>query len=76
LQGKISKQLLKQSLLEILFAVTNKTNCQVSITKEFYENILNYNNEYKRTIKTGNRTKAAIESKLEAVYHEIYKFIK
>lgn len=75
LKGKVSKQLLKQSLLEILFTVTNKTNCQVSITEEFYENVLK-NNDYKGTIKTGNRTKSAIESKLEAVYHEIHKFIK
>lgn len=75
LKGKISKQLLKQSLLEILFTVTNKTNCQVSITEEFYDNI-SKKNEYSKTIKTGNRTKSAIESKLEAVYHEIHKFIK
>lgn len=76
LKGKISKQLLKQSLLEILFTVTNKTNCQVSITEAFYENVLKNNDMYKKTIKTGNRTKSAIESKLEAVYHEIYKFVK
>jgi translation elongation factor EF-G len=75
LKGKISKQLLKQSLLEILFTVINKTNCQMSITEEFYINVLK-NGNYKGTIKTGNRTQSAIESKLEAVYNEIYKFIK
>lgn len=75
LKGKISKQLLKTALLEILFTVTNKTNCQVSITAEFYDNI-SKNNEYSKTIKTGNRTKSAIESKLEAVYNEIRKFIE
>lgn len=76
LKGKISKQLLKQSLLEILFTVINKTDSQVSITEKFYENVLKNNDKYKKTIKTGNRTKSAIESKLEAVYNEIYKFTK
>lgn len=75
LKGKIPKQLLKTVLLEILFTVTNKTNCQVSITKEFYDNISKID-EYSKTIKTGNRTKSAIESKLEAVYNEIRKFIE
>lgn len=76
LKGRFSKQLLKQSLLEILFTVTNKTGCELDITEEFYSRITTNNDKYKKEIKQGNRTKSSIENKLEAVYDEISKYIE
>lgn len=75
LKGKIPEESKQITLLESLFTVTDKKNLTLNINSEICNNIL-INDEYKKTIKQGNATKSAIETKLRVVYNEICKYTK
>ena len=72
IDGKPTREI---TLLESLFVVMDKKNLIVKITPALCEMIKDAE-LYKGTIKQGNATKAAIETKLKAVYNEIRKYAK
>ncbi|MBU3154997.1 DUF262 domain-containing protein [Clostridium estertheticum] len=72
LNGRVSTQI---TFLEGLFTVIDKKHLCVDITPQLCENILNIN-DYKNTIRQGNATKTAIETKLKVVYNAILKYTK
>ncbi len=72
---KMPKKLIQITLLECLFTVYDKKDIQLDITQEILTNILQ-SKEYKKTIKQGNASKTAIETKLKVVYDELQKYIK
>lgn len=72
LNGKVSKQI---TFLESLFTVIDKKHLYVEITPEICDSILK-TNAYKNTVRQGNATKSAIETKLKVVYNEILKYAK
>lgn len=75
LDSNLSKKILQVSFLEVLFVVMDKTELCLNITEDICKKILN-TKEYKNTVRTGNATKSAIESKLKVVYDEVCKYIK
>lgn len=72
LNGKVLKQI---TLLESLFTVIDKKHLCVDITSEICENILKID-DYKNTVRQGNATKSAIETKLKVVYNAILIYSK
>lgn len=72
IEGKPTREI---TLLESLFVVMDKKNLMVTVTSGLCERIKKAE-LYKETIKQGNATKAAIETKLKVVYNEICKYAK
>jgi uncharacterized protein with ParB-like and HNH nuclease domain len=75
LKGKLPKKVLQISVLEALFTVIDKTNLHLDITEKVCEKILS-SGEYRKTVRTGNATKSAIETKLKVVYDEVCKYVE
>lgn len=71
--GRVSKKLVQVTLFECLFTVLEKASIDLTVDATLIESILN-RKDYQDTIKQGNASRSAIESKLKVVYDELQKY--